>query len=197
MTKIEKIRKQYTDEQNKKVTLRADIEELEQRQKQLTSEAQQAAEAGDVDGYMNKKAQADRCSAEIYVNRLQLSKIGTMNNAEVREAWREYIKPVNKELQEAYDDYKAARKDLCDKLRKVLYIQLQAYRTREFCAECTGVSRKDSNEFYNAAATYGMDGLTAADVGKDLNLFQNTGDLSRDDGTQLYGMLLNNKAQPY
>lgn len=132
MNKIETIRKKYNDAQASKDTLKADVSKLSERQQVLDAEAQKLAENGDTDGYMVKKAEADRAAAELYVKQVQLEKTDNpITEAEVKEAWKEYVKGADKELQAAWIEYKKKRTALFTQMQKCMNLMQNSFVIRE------------------------------------------------------------------
>ena len=132
MTKIDKIREKYAKAQAGKEALQAEIAALDKKCADLEAEAKEIAITGDTAGYMKKKAEADKANAELYVKKAQLDVANTpITEAEVKEAWQEYIKGADKDLQAAWIDYKKKRTALFTQMQKCMDMMRDSFLKRE------------------------------------------------------------------
>ena len=139
MTKFEKLQKKYADAKSSSAALHEKKEGLLKLKKQVEEERQKAAESGNTDLYLQKNREADLINADIYVCSAQIEKADNpITKEETAEAWAEYVKTANKDIEKAKADLLGERNVLLAKLRTAMKIQEKALYTREMLAEFAG-----------------------------------------------------------
>lgn len=139
MSKFDKLQKKYIDAQNSSAELQKKKEVLLKQKEQLDAERQSAAESGDTDLYLQKSKEADRIGANLFVCEAQIKKaLNPVTEKEAAEAWAEYVRTANKEIEKAKAELYAVRDTLLAKLRAAMIVQEKALYTREMLAEFAG-----------------------------------------------------------
>ena len=179
MSKFEVIKKKYEAAQAIRERLSNDISELKNRQQALDDEAHKLAENGDTDGYMIKKAEADRAGAELYVKQMQLNKSSNpISEEEARAAWLEYVKKADKELKAAWNTYDLKRRSLASDLKHLIAMQEDRLSLRAQCADYVTRDRFAAVEMSKSFHCYL---INANDLLNDRLYLKRLGELSLDD----------------
>lgn len=180
-SKFEEVQKKYNAAQRQKAQLEAEIIELKERQPILSDEAEKRAEAGDLEGYIELKGQADRISAEIHVKELQLKKAAVpIEKDEAIAAWKEYIKPADAAFVKKFEAYKKARQELCTMLSDLARDRRNALELREMLLSYCGVNKGDTQPYVyrEELANFPLQPIEVKDANEDCNFFQKSGMLT-------------------
>lgn len=124
MKPIERIETKMRKTQETREQLKNEIEELTHKLVMDAAEAQAAAEADDLERYMDLKGDQERTAALIEMKKIQLDKVADVPESEIMGAWKDYadhdyLPEFNKAVQ-ALDDAKAK---YLDAFRKLLITQ--------------------------------------------------------------------------
>ena len=174
-----------------KVKLKTEIDDLMQQKVERHNEAQAAAEAGDVDRYMELHAAEERLDAQIFVKRAQMDKaVSPVNPEDVVSAWDSYSKDYSRDFEKLWKQYLSARKSLYGLFMQVVSAQNSALRVRERCGQLAG---RDPSTFHmqtidgsNAQGLmYRNSQLTMADT----VFFQACGEAAADDGERFNSVI--------
>ena len=129
---IKEFDKLIEEDKKKKEALSAEVEELVRQECQLNAEAMTAANAGDVDTYIAKKAAKDKVSATLFVKRKCLDRLGdAVTKEDSRAAWKDYASDYNKRMKKALADFNAEKAKLCKMYSDMVDLQRDALATRE------------------------------------------------------------------
>ena len=133
------LERMLTAAENTRQKLSEEINELTRQKSECHAEAQAAAEAGDVDSYMEKHKAEERIDAQIFVKRTQMDRISTTASREdVMSAWADYSKRYDSEFEKVWADYLKSRTASYNLFMKVCRLQNDALKTRERCACLAG-----------------------------------------------------------
>lgn len=187
MGKYERYLKQYVDMQAAKASAETEIKTLEKEQERLAEQAQQAAEAGDVSGYMDLKRKKEECEAVLYVKQ-QINKkpFPYVDRDEMQAAWSEYVKPINNTFRKKKEEYKKARHDLFVKFQDIISLQNSTFQARENCVRMTC---KDLVFLSGEAQAYNMEKFTLDEVEADLDMFVQNDDYTGEEAGRIKDML--------
>lgn len=119
----------------------------------LGEQAEAAARAGDVDGYMRFKAQADRAAVEAHVKRTQAAAApNQFTRDEVIDAWGAYMNDYRKTFMPLVEKYTADRAALRDLFYRMVEMQCEALNLREYSARLLNADM--TTEYANADAGF-------------------------------------------
>ena len=197
MTKFEKLQKKYTDAQGNIAALQKRKEELDEQKKQIEAERQKAAESGDTDLYLQKSKEAEQISAVIYVCDAQYKKaVNPVSAEEAAEAWAEYVKTANKEIEKAKAELYAVRNTMLAKLRAALTVQERALYTRETLAEFAGqheyASGGSSGQFLDKL--YPLGTINGLDILNERTYLRHVGLLSIEEGGRIGALTVGHRS---
>ena len=115
MNKIEKLESEHQKNMAEKTGIEARAAEMQTKAAALMKQAEQAAEAGDLETYKKYKAQADDASAAAYVAHAQISaKLRPISDEAARDAWRDYSATTKKRIAAAEADFLKARDSMTE-----------------------------------------------------------------------------------
>lgn len=171
MSKHEKFIKQYQEMLAQRTATQEEIDTLNVKAARLADEAEEKAHAGDVDGYMDTRSEADRCQAEVYVKRLRLENLQVMPQDAAIEAWADYAGPASKELQKRLAAYKEARKKLYAQYVDMMEFMRSACRMRNLYIRTVGGHPGDSNDWSKYSPVFPIQLLNFVDVSADGQYF--------------------------
>lgn len=126
-------------------TLKREIDDLIRQEAELDAAANAAADADDVDGFMQKRAAKDRASATLFVKRRQLDKLGAgVTEDDARNAWVDYAGTYSKKLAAGLKAFAAEKQKLCEMYDELVTLQEEALAVRERLGNAVGA---DKNTF--------------------------------------------------
>lgn len=147
---IDDLRAAFEKAQAEKEALKTKIGELERKQDDLKRKAEEAAEAGDVDGYSDLKGQAEHAASEVYVMKKRIQKTDTpISREDAVAAWGSYITPANKEFEKKHKAYLKAKRDLAETFKDMAYALEKSYFMRMECARFAGIPITSNGVNYN------------------------------------------------
>ena len=107
---------------------------------ELRNKADAAADAGDADGYIAIQEEIRRAEGRAYVRKAQLQKIAqALTEADVREAWDNYVSSFNKNLDAKLAEFNQAKAAALAEYRAAVALQKEACKIRERIARYVGV----------------------------------------------------------
>ncbi len=138
---MEKIKSAHdANERMKQEQERAAIESRELKRK-----ADEAAAAGDIDGYLRLKQELDRQEAVAYVRKTQLERqANPVSQEEITAAWDGYSSDYVKKMNAARKEYQTAKTAALSAFRKLLDLQHEALAQREKLADIAGIPAKEA-----------------------------------------------------
>lgn len=192
MTKLEKLQKKVDESQKNKARLEAEINDLREKQSELDAKAEKMAEAGDVDGYLRVKGQADRAGAELHVKELQLKKADLpVEKEEALAAWNEFIKSADAAFEKKFEAYKKARQELGAMLKDIVRERENAKQMRDLLVSYCGVNKGSMTplEYETVISTFAMKPLTPKEAQNDCNFFRKFGIITQEEATNIQRLL--------
>lgn len=193
MNKVEALTKKFNQAQAEQDELQRELEEFKKRQVELEAKAEQAAEAGDDEGYLRIKADADKAGALAHVREAKMRRNEIPVTAEeAREAWDEYVKPVEKEIAKDLAEYIKERNALFVKLRAILSKEEKAFWTRQDLMRFSGQYEVPKSGYFTGSyldRIFPMNGINGADIRNDIDLFRKVGLLSMAEASGMHIML--------
>ncbi len=141
--------KQFRDtviaEKNKRDSIAAEINELLKQESVFQTEADAAAETGNVELYEEKMAEKEKAERAIFVKRNFLDKMKqTLTEDDAMKAWEGYAAEYNRKLLKARADFLAAKEKLISLYSVMVELQGEALQTRK---ELGAVVDLDKNTF--------------------------------------------------
>ena len=119
---------------NAVVEAQAEIESVKKKsaaeKAELENQAEAAADAGNVDRYMQLKQQAERVDATAYVRVKQLEKVTGPTNEEISAAWNDYAAGYSKSLSAGLARLEKAKEALLAEYAALIDLQETALKTR-------------------------------------------------------------------
>lgn len=196
MTKFEKLQKKYADAKSSSAALHEKKEGLLKLKEQVEEERQKAAESGNTDLYLQKSREADLINADVYVCNAQIEKADNpVTKEEAAEAWAEYVRTANKEIEKAKTELYAVRNIMLAKLRAALIVQERALHTREMLAEFAGqheyASGGSSGQFLDKL--YPLGTINGLDILNERTYLRNVGLLSIEEGGRIGALTIGHK----
>ena len=189
MTKIEKLEQQFKKAQEDKANLEQKVRNLKEQQQQYEADAKKAAEAGDPDAYLDLKAKANRAEAEAYVFGMQLKKAqAPVSPEEAADAWAEYKRTAEKDLDKCVADYKKKRASLYTDLRALIDKETAAFLVRERLLRISGQFENGRNGYFSGGHidhVFPMHTLDSGLICGDIKIFQSEGQLSFNEAVRL------------
>ena len=182
MTKFDIVREKCEQAREKRALLLAEIDKLTQDADRLTSEAEKAAAAGDLNEYKAKKAEADSTAAALYVHRKQLSAIEKPISAtEAREAWKEYAAKADKKLRKEWSEYQEQRAALLEQLKRCTSTMKSSLLARDAIAESANACEEKDFPLFT---------INLKDIANDRSYFVRAGLLSVEDNVKIGKLFL-------
>ena len=196
MSKFDKLQKKYVDAHNSSAELQKKKEVLLKQKEQLDAERQSAAESGDADLYLQKNREAERIDANLFVCEAQIKKaLNPVTEEEAAEAWAEYVRTANKEIEKAKTELYAVRNTMLAKLRAAMIVQEKALYTREMLAEFAGqheyASGGSSGQFLDKL--YPLGTINGLDILNERTYLRNVGLLSIEEGGRIGALTVGHK----
>ena len=129
---IEKIRTMIAEHHAGRKALENEIADLLKQESELAAQAEAAADAGNVDSYMDLAGKSNLVSATIFVKRKQMDKTPgkALPDDVAREAWADYAADYNKALKKKLDEYGRMKQKLCQMYGDLLDYQNEALNIR-------------------------------------------------------------------
>ena len=141
---IEKFFSNIAQNKAQRDDLAAEINSLVKKEGELTSAANEAAATGDVDAYMAKKAELDRCTATLYVKRAVSNNMTAVASKEdAREAWSNYAADYDRQMKKKLADFEAEKEKFLQMYSDLVDFQKAALEIRERLAETVGENADD------------------------------------------------------
>lgn len=129
-----------SEAQAKREALEAEAKTLQNKALEYACAAQQAAENGDTDKYLQCKQNADRANAEAYVKGAMRGKLNeSFSRSEVVTAWNNYIADYSKQFDGMVQKYNKACIDLKKMFVDLLEMQRQALKWRRYAGDLIDV----------------------------------------------------------
>lgn len=129
---------QQDKEQREK--LQSEIASLMEEESKLDAQMKTAADAGEVDNYLELSNQKDTVAKKIYVKRtFQDKRSPLVTETGATEAWNDYVGSYNKKLKAAIADYESEKQKLCSMYSDMVELQKNACATREILADAVSV----------------------------------------------------------
>lgn len=137
---FEKLSKRKQSIEDNRQRLKAEIEELQAKEKALEDQARKSAEAGDIDGYMKVKAEIEKAKAASEVKSIQLAGIGDLNRGEICAEWAEYRREYDKRFDAAHKSAEEAKQAFLSAFLTLLKVQNEGVRERSRFGGLLGAS---------------------------------------------------------
>lgn len=139
MKKYEKLREKYDEAVKKKAAMRAEIQKLKADTDTLAEEADNAAQAGDIPLYREKRDASQLAADTAHVRERQLEIFTELQPIEDgRAAWREYSGEYGKNFDRAQKALEKARADLRKAFMELVEIQNEGLHVKEQIRSCVG-----------------------------------------------------------
>ena len=174
----------------KRSTTQKEIDALNARSAALEDQAEEKARAGDVDGYMKDRTEADLCRTELYVKRQQLENLQTMPEEQAIEAWADFARPVSNELKRRLEAYKEARKKLYAQYVDMMELMASGCRTRSLYIGAVGGKPGDIEYLGKYGPMFPIELVSYEDVGPDGHYFSRTKTAPYDEAHRFDGMAM-------
>ncbi len=140
-SKVEKIITQYEKAQEKRAKLEEEIAILKNDERALTKEAEEAAEAGNLNLFREKRDAAQLAEDTAFVKGKQLACLSNkLPETEVKSAWKDFNEARAKTAGKAWEAFEKAREDLFAKYMELVQEQNEALKIRERFATAAGVT---------------------------------------------------------
>lgn len=131
------------DSKKKRDSLQQEINELIKRESALTAAADEAAASGDVDKYMEIKAEKDKVSSIIYVKRSYMDKMPkATTEKDAFDAWGDYSAEYNTKLRKALAAFEDEKAKLCRMYSDMVSMQQDALSKRDEIAANSGIDKE-------------------------------------------------------
>ena len=176
--KIDALEKRVSENQNKAEKLKAEVEQLQAVASSYAKEAEQAAEAGDVETYKKLKQKETDENAVIYVKNASIKRLSAFNADDVRPAWEEFRKEHDAEFSRNMGEYLETRRKLCEQFKGIMKAQEEARKQRKRLARLANFSDKEALEAFPFSSVDGMD------FGSDRAYFLNTKGITLEESTK-------------
>lgn len=139
--RVEKVMKAHVDNKKMAEDLSNEIEVLTSQLEAEDAAAEAAAEAGDLAGYEEKAAAANKTRARLHVAEAQHRKAARHADVdEVKAAWVDQRKAYDKEFEECMAAVESANVALAKAIRAVMDQQRSGFTLRQQLAEMAGIS---------------------------------------------------------
>lgn len=137
--KLEMILKKKLEIDANKEKLSREVAELERQLESINAEAEAAAADGLEDKYIELTDEASRINRRIYVKNKSVTAPGSLPEAEVFAAWKEYAAAYEKNFKSKYAEYVKAAKKLYDMYCQLITEQNEALKMRRKCGALVGM----------------------------------------------------------
>lgn len=133
---------QIAKDKQTRESLQAELDELLRQEAALEADANAAADAGDVDEYLMKKAAKDRVTAALFVKRKQFDKLSSsVTEADARTAWANYVAEYNSKLAEGLKAFEEVKADLLQRYSYLVSLQADALAVRSHLGNAVGIDK--------------------------------------------------------
>ncbi len=141
------------DSKKKRDSLQQEINELIKKEQELTAAADEAAATGNVDKYLEIKAEKDKVSSIIYVKRSFMDKMPkATTEKDAFDAWGDYSADYNTKLRKGLAAFEEEKAKLCKMYSDLVTLQQDALSKREEIATDSGIDKESFKmEFIPAA----------------------------------------------
>ena len=127
--------------EDRRTQLREELDDLLRQKNDAQEAAEAAAQAGNVELFVEKKREAEQFDAAAYVKRAQMDNAGVVIPREaILDAWQDYTRVYNKELAREWKAFLAERKELYNHFMRLVLMQNDALHEQERCAALAGDS---------------------------------------------------------
>lgn len=141
MKKYEKLREKYNEAVTRKKTMTAEIESLGAEAVKLAEEADEAAQAGNISLYREKRDAAQLAKDTAHVRRKQLEVFSELQPvSEGAEAWKEYAGEYAKNFEKARNTFEEAQKAFAQAYLALVEVQADGLNVRAQISESTGTN---------------------------------------------------------
>lgn len=131
------------DSKKKRDSLQQEINDLIKRESELAAAADDAAANGDVDKYMEIKAEKDKVSSIIYVKRSYMDKMPkATTEKDAFDAWSDYASDYNAKLRKGLAAFEDEKAKLCRLYSDLVTMQQEALSKRDEIAADSGVDKE-------------------------------------------------------
>lgn len=193
------LEKRIAEAQKKRAGFELDKKKAETAAEAARTEAQAAAEAGNVSGYMTAKAEAEKNEAAAYVADAQLRKTGPGYTPEdVKGAWADYTGEYNAKFSKKLAEYLAARRKLWEDFSALVDLQNEALKRRKFCADLLGFDKEADRELPMNTIPKTNNGLAGLRYKNNISstheeaFFMATGEADEDRYSSLFNSVIRN-----
>lgn len=139
MKKYERLREKYDEAVNKKAAMQDEIQQLKIDMTTLAEEADNAAQAGNIPLYREKRDASQLAADTAHVRERQMEVISELQPVEEgRAAWREYAGEYGKNFDRAQKALEKAKDDLRKAFMDLVEIQNEGLRVKEQIRKCVG-----------------------------------------------------------
>lgn len=131
------------DSKKKRDSLQQEINDLIKRESELAAAADDAAASGDVEKYMEIKAEKDKVSSIIYVKRSYMDKMPkATTEKDAFDAWGDYVSDYNAKLRKGLAAFEDEKAKLCQMYSNLVALQQDALSKRDEIAADSGVDKE-------------------------------------------------------
>lgn len=138
---IKELEKKIQDANSARDQMAREQEDALFASRELKRQADDAAAAGDVDGYLKFKNELDRQEAVFFVRKTQLERSQkVVTDAEISDAWDSFAKGYNKNLASKQAEFEKLKKAALSAYREMVDLQRDALIQRQKLADLAGVT---------------------------------------------------------
>lgn len=131
------------DSKKKRDSLQQEINELIKKEQELTAAADEAAATGNVDKYIEIKAEKDKVSSIIFVKRSFMDKMPkATTEKDAFDAWGDYSADYNAKLRRSLAAFEDEKAKLCRMYSDMVSMQQDALSKREEVAADSGIDKE-------------------------------------------------------
>lgn len=172
MSKYNALIKKYDQAQTNKVRLAQEIEDLKAKKAEIEKTAEAAARDGNEEEYIRLRRDAEEIGSRAYVKeKLLAATENPVTREETIDAWDEYIRPINKQLEKALAAHLKKRQELYESFKEIKRIQDSAFSVRQQLADMIGYCSNSGFPYDGIDGVYKMFRVTGSDIKPDLDLF--------------------------
>lgn len=141
--KVKEIDKMFEENNDKLVKAKKLRSEALKLAEEYSMKAEEAANAGDADKYLELMELSNKQKAIAYVYQKQIDQFGTVNvsKADVAEAWKDYAKQYSKSMKMLNDEFQKEKEKLLKKYIEMVDLQDEACSVRERLGSYIGKTR--------------------------------------------------------